>query len=222
MAKEDVLVLPKEWFGPLPSLTSICFLPWEKIRFKVDGNHVPYDWLPRNEAEDSSDFVQPIPCAVIRDFSSRYCAFRRTRDARADLKSKVSLVIGGHINRVVNCTLLRDLLVQTLIREIREEISVGVQGEPLPLGLVVDTSSPAAARHVAFLYEVFVNEPVKSEAPEEFSVRSRINNTFFTARDLNRFRKQFDPWSKAFFEGCLRLSDSHQRACQLHLASHQE
>ena len=200
--KQDVLILPKKHFEG-----HYAFLNWDFAEERMSEMQSDYKWCNRVEAETSIDWVQPIPCAIIRDRQNRYCAFRRIQNTRHDLKGKVSLVIGGHIDKIEfpeKEPVINDLFLMTLLREIEEEISVEILSEAVPLGVVIDNSSVVSLRHIGILYEVSISNPIEVAATEEFSKRSNMSGQFFSANDLLRYHAQMDPWSKLIFEDLIK------------------
>ena len=182
-------------------------------------------WLPRDEAERSEDVMQPIPCALIRSRSSEYLVLRRVRETRSDLRERISLISGGHVDRpagdensVVDQP-ITSLLLTTLRRELDEELGVRdvAESEIVPVGLVIDHTSVAASRHVAFVYEAVIVEEVKPQAPEEFSLRSQLNGVRYTAKALSEFHKSFDPWSTILFEDFVASAFAPKTARQIEI-----
>jgi predicted NUDIX family phosphoesterase len=127
------------------------------------------------------------------------------------------LVVGGHVDRPSKETEITSLLVDTLSREIEEEI--GHQGLIAvdPIGLVIDPSSIFASRHVAIVYQVVIRGRVAPQAKEEFSTRSKFSGRFFTGSELSRFHEQFDPWSLILFEDYIAPLHPRQFALSFHL-----
>ena len=161
---QEVLVVPRKIFEGHHS-----FLDWSFVEGILDELQTSHRWCQRNLAEVSTDWVQPIPCALIADGLGRYCVFRRIKDTRDDLKSKVTLVVGGHVDRLAKFESLRKLLLITLERELEEEVGLRNSTEVRPLGLVIDNSSLLSSRHVAFLYRVTPSHAVVAKAADEFS-----------------------------------------------------
>lgn len=216
----QVLVVPRE---SLPR--DARFLPSNEPGYGAWLSTAAPRWLRRPEAEASEIWVQPIPCAVIRSPSRDYCVLRRVRQARRDLDSRLTLIVGGHVDRHENQSTsiasIDSLLALTLRRELEEELGVTKIGTPRPLGLVVDTSSLFASRHVAVVYEVELAEGFVALAREEFSVRSKYTGRFFGARELSELRSSLDPWSLIIFEDYISAAASlnmmGQPALPLHL-----
>ncbi len=200
---QEILVFPRI---SLPTLAP--FIPWALTSPFFESIQGQMIWLPRCEAELSKDFFQPIPCAIVRNNTGEYRALRRVKDGREDLRSKVSLVVGGHIDKCNDSSELSSLLLATLKRELNEELGVDRLSNITPVGLVVDHSTANASRHVGFVYEVVVDEDFRPMANEEFSINSKLNDGLFTSTQLSRFRDEFDPWSFIIFSEHIAASYS--------------
>ena len=188
------MVLPRESFNGLDG-----FVEWSRACELVDSVAECVKWMPRTEAEISEQWVQPIPCAIFRDGSGRYCVFRQARQLRSDLSHRVSFIVGGHIDRILYGQSVSDVLEETVKREVSEEVGVDLESPLRPVGMVVDSSSVMASRHIGIVYEATVNEEIKSSASEEFSVGSKYNGKFLSVESLSKFRTEFDPWSFILF-----------------------
>ena len=197
MRTNKVLVFPREIFDDVFSL-----LRWEAAQHQLQEIESSYSWLDRPDAECSTNLVQAIPCAFIRDDEGRYCALRRVKNARIDISKKLSLIVGGHIDDPQASDSFHTLVSNNLVRELEEEVGIPPnrsQGYPRPVGIIVDNSSIDASRHIAFVHEMTA-EHVKPKAPEEFSNRSKFSGEFMGASDITARRNEFDPWSKLLIE----------------------
>ncbi len=195
MQATEVLVFPRTVFGSAFSL-----LPWESVQSKIAEIEDSFSWLHRPDAEQSEDMVQAIPCTIVKDSEDRYCLFRRVKEGRKDLSKKLSLIIGGHIDETDDQDCFLTTLSRNLIREIDEEIGVRLEEPPRPVGVIIDGSSMAASRHVAFLHEI-IAERVSAQALEEFSIKhSKYTGKFASASRLGELRDEFDPWSRLVIE----------------------
>ena len=160
---DEFLVFPRSIFDGVFSL-----LLWDTVQDQVDAIEDSFSWLDRPEAERSDDWVQAIPCALIRDDEGRCCVLRRINsDSRDDLRGKLSLIVGGHIDEKRESDSFRLTVTFNLLRELAEEVGLFAQENPRPIGVIVDASSHAASRHVAFIHETTANN-VSLDAPEEF------------------------------------------------------
>lgn len=192
--EREILVFPR---SSLPTLAP--FVRWELAGSMLESIERHMYWLPRQEAEKSSNLFQPIPCAMIRNAFGEYCVLRRIREGREDLSSKVSLVVGGHVDKCEEEQGLSSILLATLRREIMEELGVSQLTDVRPVGMIQDHSSTIASRHVGFLYETVISEKFRPQAIEEFSTESMLNGRLFAPTELFKFRDEFDPWSFIIF-----------------------
>ena len=175
------------------------FIPRDEAKELLDSVSRETAWMPRDDAECSTVWVQPIPCAILRDSLGRYCVFRQTKQQRKDLSRRLSFFVGGHVD---NCHAGDDvsaIFYETVKREVWEEIGMTLDDTATPVGAVIDGSSLMASRHIGFIYEVLVDTNVKSRSEEEFSTRSKYNGRFLDVADRSRFRGTFDPWSSIIF-----------------------
>ena len=211
---QEILVFPRKVLT-----TDDCFVPWAVAKSMLVPVEESMTWLPRPEAERAADLVQPIPCAIIRNHAQEYSVLRRVNEGRADLRSRISLVVGGHIDRCPGNHGLSSLLSTTLKREVAEELGVNDLPEIKPVGLVMDHSSVVASRHVGFVYEIVIADEFKPLAVEEFSTRSKFNGQSYSATGLARFFKgnEFDPWSAIIFANHIAPSYSKDIGSQTEL-----
>ena len=201
---QEILVFPRSFLNDKGE-----FIQQDEAKQLIESLSVAVDWMPREEAESSEAWVQPIPCAIFRDASGKYCVFRQIRQRRKDLSQRLSLVVGGHVDRCAESSLLPEVLSETVKREVWEEVGIVLDHTPSLVGMVVDASSLMASRHVGFIYQVDVNTDVKSLSSEEFSIRSEYNGRFLNMEDHTKFRLkegrlafgslQFDPWSSIIY-----------------------
>lgn len=198
---QKILALPRARFDGLDG-----FVPWAEAVGLVEAAADELIWLPRAEAEESAQWVQPIPCAIFRDSGGRYCVFRQTLQRRRDLSRRVSFIVGGHIDDDESVKPIGELFEATARREVFEEVGLELDARLHPAGLVIDASSLTASRHIGVVYEIGVDLAVKSLAAEEFAVGSKYNGQFFNLKSLAQFRSEFDPWSLILFSQYLKGS----------------
>ena len=191
---QKILVLPRESFHGLEG-----FVPWSDASNLIDSVAENVSWMPRADAEISAQWVQPIPCAIFRDSRGQYCVFRQARQQRSDLSHRVSFIVGGHIDIGWENKTVCDIFEATVKREVSEEVGIDLERQLKPVGMVVDSSSIVASRHIGFVYEAVADKEIKSMVTEEFSISSKYNGKFFSIESLSRFRSEFDPWSFILF-----------------------
>ena len=196
---EEVLVLPRRFFDGHHAFLDLPFI--EDIMEELEATH---RWWERTDAEESLDWVQPIACALVTDSAGLHYVFRRVKNTRDDLKGRVTLVVGGHVEPDAESSSLCELLLATLRREMEEEVGIADFADAKPLGVVIDNSTVLSSRHVGFVYEVVWNLPLVARATDEFSRRSQLNGHLATKEELTIFHSQLDPWSRLIFEDRIR------------------
>ena len=170
----NILVLPRKCVDGLDG-----FVPWVDAIKIIDSVESYANWLPREEAELSEQWVQPIPCAIFRNDRGQYCVFRQARQQGNDLSLNCSFIVGGHIDSFCDRRSTCEVFEDTVRREVLEEVMVTLDSQLKPIGMVIDSSSIMASRHIALVYEATVDRKLKSLAGDEFSVRSKYNGEFF-------------------------------------------
>lgn len=210
--KEDILVFPRKCVHRCDR-----FLPWSEARSIISCAEKNFEWFPRSKAEKSKDWVQPIPCALISNHTNEYCVLRRIRQSRLDLNARMSLLVGGHVDKHPKSESFASYLISTLRRELQEELGIEDVTRARPIGLVIDSLSVSASRHIAFVYEIDFSGPLKVQAPEEFSSRSKFSGNFFAPSELRQFNAKFDPWSLVLFEDYIGSRYSKRTARQIKL-----
>ena len=206
---QDVLVVPRETVSELKG-----FAAWSEIdAATIAALSQTRAWMPRRDAEKSSDMVQLIPCAVVRDGAGNYNVSRRKADARKDISRKMTLLYGGHAERVEGCDDLADILKENLRRELEEEISLTSADlddcDMEIIGAVNDLASVKSSRHLAVVFNVPVaGGNVSVRADEEFARRSKYRGEFMDVAQIVKLQSnkqnQFDPWSKLLFQDWIR------------------
>ena len=184
-----VLCFPRNCIAPREPFT-----PWDAATDIMRSAEKNMQWVPRHDAEESEDLVQAIPCALVSDVSHDYHVFRRINEGRIDLRNRISLVVGGHIDWVAGSHSLSSLVKSTLLREINEELGIDPTSAK-PIGVVIDPSSIQGSRHIGIVHEVVVEGTIRPKATEEFSVRSRYNERLLTSSQLSKVGNELDPWS---------------------------
>jgi predicted NUDIX family phosphoesterase len=161
--------------------------------------------MPRHEAERSSEWVQIIPVAVVCRTDGRICVLRRIKETRADLKSRLTIVVGGHVDqpKEIGHSSWTDIIREALKRELDEELGLEDVSISEPLGFVLDPASRSSSKHVAIVHMVKADQEISARATEEFSTRSKYSGTFKSPSELAKLRKQLDPWSLLILEDFL-------------------
>ncbi|MFT8870905.1 MAG: hypothetical protein ABF868_01290 [Sporolactobacillus sp.] len=154
-----------------------------------------YELMRRGDAEEDPAYKQPIPYAVIRR-GENYFAYRRlSGGAESRLHGKLSIGVGGHMNRV-EASHFADVLHMNLQREISEELIINEAGAEMlfqTIGLVNDDEGEVGRVHVGLL--VLIDLPVTASV----SVREadKLSGRWMTIGELRRpdIYDRLESWS---------------------------
>ncbi|MGG1916103.1 hypothetical protein ABFY54_29300 [Priestia megaterium] len=126
--------------------------------------------MRRGDAEENTDFKQPIPYAVIKRGNEIFVYERLKGAGEERLHNKLSLGIGGHMNPVSTENFL-DVLLDNLYREIEEELDIysTVKPDLNIIGLINDDSDDVGKVHLGILavLEVHKDTVIKVRETEE-------------------------------------------------------
>ncbi len=189
--EQIVLCLPRSIFADWKRFT-----PWSRASEMIQAAGESMTWLTRSEAEASENLIQPIPCTIVLGENRSFHVFRRIADGRPDLRRRISLLVGGHIDATEHEQDILKLVESTLMREISEELGVEVPLTAKGIGVVVDRSSVLASQHVGIVHEVAIYGRTTPQATEEFFAHSRYTRRPYSPDELLEMRDKFDPWSK--------------------------
>lgn len=191
----EILVLPRHLLSPGDRFVHADAA---KELFSLWEPHM--EWMPRTVAETRLDWIQPIPCVLIKSADEQFYVFRRTRKTRDDLKGRLSFLIGGHVDGPPTDQELRSILEETLLREIEEELGITDVPKLRFLGLVADYSTIASSRHIGAVFGATLHGRLTTRAPEEFSARSKWSGKALSLDKLCEIKARPDPWSSILYE----------------------
>ena len=158
------------------------------------------EWTPREDAERSHSRVQPIACTVLVSRSNRlHHVFRRVGAGRPDMRHRLSLVVGGHVERADGRPGggLLATVSRALRRELLEELGVEPQPDPDLLGIVIDPAGrEETTRHLGLLHETLVDAPTRPRNNQEFYTTSATTGRLHSAGRLRLMEDLLDPWSR--------------------------
>ena len=213
----EILVLPRQLLSP-----GDRFIHADAVKELLTLWESHMEWMPRAVAETSRDRIQPIPCVLIESAYEKFYVFRRTRKTRDDLKGRLSFLIGGHVDGPATDQELRTILEETLLREVEEELGVTDLRKLQLLGLVADYSTVASSRHIGIVFGATLYGRLTTQAPEEFSPRSKWSGKALDLDEICKVRARPDPWSSILYEEYLaprhKQDQSFQRVMPLLLS----
>ncbi len=126
-----------------------------------------FQYMEREEAEKNEEYKQPIAYAVIIDpVSKKIFAYQRSSEHYDEkrLHGKWSCGVGGHIEKI-------DIkngnpIIESMIRELKEEIEIRGNIKPQLLGYINDESSNVNKVHFGLLFVIETAENIKPKSPE--------------------------------------------------------
>jgi predicted NUDIX family phosphoesterase len=197
---------------------SICVVPAAKLKTPLPENGMVIDqsqisaftelveqsreFAPRSSAEQNANFLQPIPCAILR-YKEKVLILKRNKPGHP-LHDKYDVWAGGHVGERDNCDGSEgvDILLNTLNRELSEEVFIkdAFSLGPDPVALIRTNEDARASRHIAVLYEI----ELKSEDVALALNQKEFRSTRGTSRsgrlvDVNEMREvygQMGKWSQ--------------------------
>ncbi len=153
-------------------------------------------FLPRSKVEQDETHKQIIPYICIRHGGSFVLLQRTNKQSEARLHNKFSLGIGGHINDQEVAAGAQDLVHAGMLRELREEISVGADWKLNLLGTIYDPTTPVGRVHFGIVYEL--ETPEKSFALNEPDLMS---GQWVSVGDLASYKERMETWSQLLMGG---------------------
>jgi predicted NUDIX family phosphoesterase len=105
----------------------------------------------RSQAEQNANFLQPIPCAILR-YENKILVLKRKKPGHR-LHDTYAVWAGGH---VVEADSGPEILLSTLDRELTEELFIKESYDlnRTPIGLIRTNEDARASRHIGVLYEI--------------------------------------------------------------------
>jgi predicted NUDIX family phosphoesterase len=160
-----------------------------------DGNP---QFMDREEAEKSHLVQQIVPYAILENGEGKYFMAKRRSDARRhELRSKETLLVGGHAEkRDWDPLSPTSVFERCLRRELEEElIGIKVLGVE-PMGFISDTRNGMGSHHLAFIHKVKVGgrTAIRRQAIDKEFGRESI--TWRSAEEIGKFMPNLDPWSQ--------------------------
>ncbi len=114
-----------------------------------------FEYIKRGVAEKSTIYKQPIGyCLIVNPASKKIFAYERalkkSRSFEKRLHGKWSFGVGGHIEKTDAKN--NNPILASLLRELDEEVSFNVLGEPKLLGYINDDKTDVGSVHFGILY----------------------------------------------------------------------
>jgi predicted NUDIX family phosphoesterase/thymidylate kinase len=193
---ESICVLPSDCIGSLLPQAGFISDSGVVARF-IDAIKKNKRFEPRSKAEQNPNYLQPIPCAILR-YDDKVLLLKRKKPGHP-LHDTYAVWAGGHVISADNGP---DILLNTLNRELSEEIFIkgAFDLNPKPIGLIRTDEDARASRHIGILYEITLKSADVALALNQKEFRSTrgtsMSGKLVAVADLDQFYDDMGDWSK--------------------------
>jgi predicted NUDIX family phosphoesterase len=173
-------------------------------------------FAPRSQAEKNPNYLQPIPCAVLR-YQDKVLILKRNKPGHP-LHNKYDIWAGGH---VIESDAGTDILLNTLHRELTEEVFIKEAFDPPrgPVALIRTDEDARASRHIAVLYEITLKSEDVALALNQkefrFTRGTSMSGRLVPINELAALYNEMGNWSKSivnlFWKDQVPKSDKQPR-----------
>ena len=162
----------------------------------------------RYEVEQNVEMIQPVAIAIITSLDDKkvFCVKKSLSGASKDSpeKGRTLLYVGGHMRKEDcpdDCTNVWDVMINTLERELFEElgISASIGKSQVPF-VVYSSANPKSKQHLAVGWRIRMEKDTKFRLdPYELTQRKgkSKSGSFIPIRDITGPDMNLEPWSKA-------------------------
>ncbi|MFZ0321063.1 MAG: hypothetical protein WAL56_18185 [Candidatus Sulfotelmatobacter sp.] len=192
---------------------SICVVPISGVKvplpdkgFVADDNVISgftdtvakeKKFIPRSDAEQNANYLQPIPCAILR-YKDKLLVLKRKKPGHP-LHDTYAVWAGGH---VIDADDGAEILLNTLNRELTEELFIKEAFElnRKPVGLIRTNEDARASRHICVLYELKLRSEDVALALNQKEFRSTrgtsMSGRLVEIKELEEIYEEMGDWSK--------------------------
>lgn len=164
----------------------------------IGGLNLYLEVMRRGDAEENTNYKQPIPYAVIKRENLLYGYTRLEGGGETRLHGKISLGLGGHMNPIDDTVDFGELILANLDRELEEEVSItspntdNVQMTLNIIGLINDDKEDVGKVHIGIL--AFIELPEDAEVT--VNETEQLEGKWFTKEELLENYDKLENWSK--------------------------
>jgi predicted NUDIX family phosphoesterase len=153
-------------------------------------------FIPRNIAEEDTDYKQVIPYAFLTFQDNVFLLKRLPKQNEKRLHHKVSIGVGGHINPVEK-PIYDDMIKEGLFREVNEEIDLSLNNIISVdfIGVINDDTTNVGKVHLGFVYHIKL-ENQNLEVLE----KDKMEGFWIHKKDINKYIDNMETWSKIIIE----------------------
>ena len=162
----------------------------ENVEIIIETVLSNYFFMERRLCETDPSYKQIIPYAIVK-YETNYLLLQRLAGQNEKrLHGMLSVGVGGHINeREKNKS--GDILLNGLIRELEEEVTVERSTAPEFLGVLNDATNDVGSVHLGFVYKITADS-------EFFNINEpdKMTGRWVSIEDLSRNYNEMESWSK--------------------------
>lgn len=190
----DILVVKTE--GLAPWIENRCGLITGCGSEIMDFVERTHEFLPRPDMESDPSYRQIIPYVAVTRGGEVFATRRLSAGGETRLHGKLSLGVGGHIERVDDDT-SEGILMRALEREVAEEVAVEHIVSLTPLGVINEEHDEVGRVHLGFLFRM--------EVTGEVAVREtdKLEGMWLKISELPKYSGEMEGWSVVAAEALL-------------------
>ena len=154
-------------------------------------------FMPRSQAEQNPNYLQPIPCAVLR-YDDKILLLKRKKPGHP-LHDTYAVWAGGHVIQADDGS---NILLNTLNRELEEEVFIkeAFELDPNPVGLVRTDEDARASRHIGVLYRLTLKSENVALALNQKEFRSTrgssMSGRLVEIKEIGNIYDDMGDWSR--------------------------
>lgn len=167
----------------------------EKIKEITSNLDEAIGFMRRGDAEKALQFKQPIPYAVIKRGNEIFIYERLTGGGEERLHNKLSIGVGGHMNRTSQTHTFEEELKINLLREVEEELDIDEgKFEVNTIGFINDNTNEVGVVHLGVLVTIEISEEQNVKVRET----DQLSGRFISIEELKEKETydRLENWSK--------------------------
>lgn len=191
---EQILVVKRDHLFDNEQLTFQGVETNEQTVSEINKRLEQFEVMRRGDAEENTDYKQPIPYVIIKRENEVYLYRRLSGGGEKRLHDKLSLGAGGHMN-LTNHDNFWDTLKENSDRELEEELDIQYNSFELKtIGLVNDDSEPVSQVHIGLLSILELDKDATVEVRETEQLKGEwISINELTEHDIY---SKLESWSQ--------------------------
>ena len=166
----------------------------------VDAVAASGEFVPRSKAEYDSNYLIPIPCALVM-YKERILILRRKEHGHA-LHDTYAIWAGGHV--VESDADPRNIVLRGLRRELKEELCIQDEYRLEPAGIVRTDQNERASRHIGIVYTARLSSERVALSLDQKEFREKrgtsVSGTLIDTGKLGGYFSEMGDWSRFIIE----------------------